>query len=338
MKVVEIAGSFGLRNVKQAERPEPRPGPGEVVLRMCAASLNYRDLLTVRGHYDPKQPLPLIPCSDGVGDVVAVGDGVTRVATGDRVATIFAQRWISGEPTLPRLRSTLGGPLDGTLAQMMKLDAEGVVAVPQHLDDHEAATLTCAGVTAWNALVGEPRLMPGDTVLVQGTGGVSIFALQLASLFGARVIVTSSSDDKLERSKELGAWRTINYVTNPQWGKRCLELTDGQGVDRIVEVGGAGTLAQSLKAVRPGGRIALLGVLSGIASELNILPIFMKQVCVQGVLVGHRESFEEMNRAIEAHRLRPVVDRVFALDETREALEHMASAAHFGKICIAIPA
>ncbi|MCB1037040.1 MAG: NAD(P)-dependent alcohol dehydrogenase [Acidobacteria bacterium] len=336
MKVVEVRGNFGLENLAVTERPSPEPGPGQVLLRMKAASLNYRDLLMVQGQYNPKQPLPLIPCSDGVGEVAAVGAGVSRVAVGDRVATLFAQRWFSGEPTHEKLRSTLGGPLDGTLCQEMVLSAEGVVPVPPHLTDAEAATLPCAALTAWSALVTQGGVKAGDTVLVQGTGGVSIFALQFARLLGARVIVTSSSDEKLERSRVLGAQETLNYRTNPKWGAAALELTGGRGVDHIVEVGGAGTLEQSLRAVRFGGTVSVSGVLSGVSSPLKVLPILMKNVRLQGVLVGHRESFEAMNRAIDTAQLRPVVDRTFPFTEARQALELMARGGHFGKICLEI--
>lgn len=334
MKVLEIQGAFGLENLRPAQRPEPEPGPGEVLLRLRAASLNYRDLLTVQGHYNPKQPLPLIPCSDGVGEVVEVGPGVTRVKGGDRVTPIFAQRWISGEPTREKLRSTLGGPLDGTLAELMVVDQEGLVHAPPHLGDEEAATLPCAAVTAWNAVCVEGGVRPGDTVVVQGTGGVALFALQLAHMAGARVIVTSSRDEKLERARELGAWETINYRANPDWSRAVKELTGGAGAHLIVEVGGAGTLPQSMRAVRFGGRISLIGVLAGGAAELNIAPILMQKVRVQGILVGDRESFEAMNRALTAHQLHPVVDRVFPLAEAHQAFEHMAAGRHFGKICL----
>jgi NADPH:quinone reductase-like Zn-dependent oxidoreductase len=303
---------------------------------MRAASLNFRDLLTVTGRYNPRQPLPLVPCSDGAGEVVAVGEGVRRVAVGDRVATLFAQGWISGEPDRDKLRSTLGGPLDGTLAELMVLDQNGVVRVPDHLSDEEAAALPCAAVTAWSALTTPGPTGAGEVVVAQGTGGVSLFALQLAGLLGARVIVTSSNDEKLERARELGAWATINYNQRPDWGKEVRTLTAGRGADLIVEVGGAGTLAQSLDAVRIGGRIALIGVLSGTAANVDVIPILMKQIRIQGLLVGHREGFESMNRAIEHHGMHPVIDRVFAFDEVRAALEHMAGGKHFGKICIRI--
>jgi NADPH:quinone reductase-like Zn-dependent oxidoreductase len=334
MKVVEIRDSFGLEHLAVGERPAPRPGTGQILLSMRAASLNSRDLLTVLGRYNPRQPLPLIPCSDGVGQVTAVGKGVTRFVVGDRVAPIFAQGWISGEPTRDKLRSTLGGPLDGTLTEQMIVDVEGAVLVPEHLSDEQAATLPCAALTAWSCLVTHGELKAGDTVLVQGTGGVSVFALQLAQALGARVVVTSSSDEKLKRARRLGAWQTINYRETPEWSRRVIELTDGRGVDVVVEVGGAGTLAQSIRAVRFGGRICLIGVLGGAAAELNIVPVFMRQVRVQGILVGHRDGFEDMNRALETSRLIPVVDRVFKLEQAREALEYLASGEHFGKICL----
>jgi NADPH:quinone reductase-like Zn-dependent oxidoreductase len=335
VKAVELR-AWGVENLVLTERPEPRPGPGQVVVRMRAASLNYRDLLMVRGEYNPKQRLPLVPCSDGSGEVVAVGEGVTRAAVGDRVCPTFHQRWIAGEPSRELLRGTLGGPLDGTLAELMAVDEQGLVRVPEHLSDAEAATLPCAALTAWNALVTEGRVTAGETVLVQGTGGVSIFALQLAVLLGARVIATSSRDEKLARARELGAWETINYREQPAWGARAGELTGGRGVDLVVEVGGAGTLEQSLRAVRPGGTIAMIGVLSGAATELRLNSVLMRKIRVQGIIVGPRESFAAMSRAIAHHRLRPVVDRVFPLAETREAFDYLASGRHFGKVVIAL--
>jgi NADPH:quinone reductase-like Zn-dependent oxidoreductase len=336
MRVFEIQDSFGMDNLRLADRPDPVPGPGEVLLRMRAMSLNYRDLMTVRGHYNPRQPLPLIPCSDGVGVVEAIGDGVSRVAVGDRVATIFSQTWIDGPPSVDKLRGTLGGPLDGTLAEKMVLSAEGVVRVPDYLTDAEAASLPCAAVTAWSALVEHGSVTAGDTVLVQGTGGVSIFALQIAAMLEARVIVTSSSDAKLERARELGAWQTINYRDDPSWGTTARAMTDGRGVDHVVEVGGAGTLEQSLKAVRVGGQVSVIGVLSGIASELNIIPILMQHLRLQGILVGSRTGFERMLAAFAASEVRPVVDRVFAFDAAVSAMGRMASAEHLGKICLAV--
>jgi NADPH:quinone reductase-like Zn-dependent oxidoreductase len=332
----EIQGGFGLDKLTLTERPDPRPGPGQVLIRVRAVSLNYRDLLTVDGKYNPKQKLPLIPCSDGAGEVVAVGDGVTRVKPGNRVCGIFAQRWIAGEPTREKLRSTLGGPFDGMLAELVVLHEEGVVHVPPHLTDEEAATLPCAGVTAWSALVTAGRLTAGDSVLLQGTGGVSIFALQFARALGLHPILTSSSDEKLERARELGAGGLINYRQVPDWGARAREVAGGAGVDLVVEVGGAGTLDQSLKAVRMGGTICLIGNLAGIVAQIPLTAVFMQQVRLQGILVGHREGFETMNRAIALRGLRPVVDRVFPFEEARGAFELMGAAGHFGKVCIRV--
>jgi NADPH:quinone reductase-like Zn-dependent oxidoreductase len=336
VRAVEIRGGFGLDHLALVERPEPRPGPGQALVRLRAASLNYRDLLTVEGKYNPKQKLPLIPCSDGTGEVVEIGEGVARVAPGDRVSPLFAQRWLAGAPTREKLRSTLGGPLDGTLAELAVFDQEGLVKIPQHLSDEEAATLPCAAVTAWSALVAEGGVTAGDTVLVQGTGGVSLFALQIAKLLGARVIATSSRDDKLARARALGADAGINYRDVPEWGARVKELTGGAGADHVVEVGGAGTLQQSLRAVRFGGTISLIGNLAGTKAELLLTQIFMQRLRVNGILVGHRESFEAMNRAIALHELRPVIDRVFPLAEVRAAFDHMAAGDHFGKIVIRI--
>jgi NADPH:quinone reductase-like Zn-dependent oxidoreductase len=336
VRAVEIRGAFGLDNLALAERPDPRPAPGQALVRLNAVSLNYRDLLTVEGKYNPKQKLPLIPCSDGAGEVVEIGEGVTRVAPGDRVCGAFAPRWIAGPPTREKLRATLGGPLDGTLAELAVFEQEGLVKIPEHLSDEEAATLPCAAVTAWSALVTEGGLTAGETVLVQGTGGVSLFALQIGKLLGARVIATSSRDEKLQRVREMGAAETINYREVPEWGVRAKELTGGAGVDHVVEVGGAGTLQQSLRAVRFGGTVSLIGNLAGTKTELLLTQIFMQKIRVNGILVGHRESFEAMNRAIALHRLRPVIDRVFSLEESRAAFDHMAARDHFGKIVIRV--
>jgi NADPH:quinone reductase-like Zn-dependent oxidoreductase len=337
MKVFELRDQFGLDSLTLAERPEPKPGPSQVLVQMRAFSLNYRDLMVVKGVYNPKQRLPLVPLSDGVGRVAAVGPGVTRVKPGDRVAGIFMQQWLCGPVTEAKARSSLGAQVDGVLAEYVVLSEEGVVHVPEHLTDEEAATLPCAAVTAWHALVAEGGVQAGDTVVVQGTGGVSLFALQFARLSGARVIATSGSDAKLVRVLELGASDGINYKTTPDWDKPARELTGGVGVDQVVEVGGAGTLPRSFKAVRMGGRISLIGVLTGNSGEVNPLPVLMKNVRLQGIYVGSREMFEAMNRAIALHRLRPVVDRVFPFQEAREALRYMESGAHFGKIALRVP-
>jgi NADPH:quinone reductase-like Zn-dependent oxidoreductase len=332
MKAWEIR-EFGIDALALAERPEPRPGPGEVLLKMRAASLNYRDLMVVKGAYNPRLRMPLVPLSDGVGEVVEVGEGVTRVKGGDRVAGAFFQGWADGELTEDKARTALGGAVDGVLAEYVILHQEGVVPIPEHLSEEAAATLPCAAVTAWNALITQGGLRPGETVLIQGTGGVSLFALQFARLAGARVIATSSSDEKLERARELGADEGINYRTTPDWDERARELTGGRGVDHVVEVGGAGTLGKSLRAVRMGGRISMIGVLSG-GGEVNPVPILMKSIRVQGIYVGSRAMFEAMNGAMALHHLRPVMDRVFPFSEARDALRYMESAAHFGKICL----
>jgi NADPH:quinone reductase-like Zn-dependent oxidoreductase len=333
MRAVEIGPEFGLDHLGVVERPRPRPGPGQILLRVAAASLNYRDLLMVAGRYNPKQPLPLIPCSDGVGVVEELGPNAVRFSPGDRVIPIFAQRWISGRPARDTLRSTLGGPLDGTLAEWMVIGETGAVRAPGHLSDVEAATLPCAAVTAWNAI--EP-LRTGDTVLILGTGGVAVFALQLAVARGARAIVLSSSDEKRTRATELGATHTLNYRTVPEWGKTVREMTDGRGVDVVVEVGGAGTLSQSLAATGFGGQISVIGNLTGASLELDLISVFMRRIRLQGILVGSRESFEQLNRTVEEHELRPVVDRVFDLDGVREAFSYMRSGVHLGKICVEV--
>lgn len=333
MKAFEVQNTFGLDSLGIADRPEPRPGLGQVLLKMRAWSLNFRDLMVVKGLYNPRLRLPFVPLSDGVGEVIELGEGVSRVKKGDRVAGTFMQKWVAGELTEDKARSALGGGGPGLLAEYVVLHEDGVVPVPAHLTDEEAATLPCAAVTAWHALMTEGNIQPGNTVLVLGTGGVSIFALQFARLAGARVLVTSSSAAKLARARELGAADGINYKDNPEWDDRVRELTGGVGVDHVVEVGGAGTLPRSMKAVRLGGRISVIGVLSG-GGQVNPLPLLMKNLRAQGIFVGSREMFEAMNRAIALHQLRPVVDRVFAFAEARAALRYLESAAHFGKIAI----
>jgi len=326
-----LDGGFGFDNLKKVERPDPTPGPGQVVVRVRAVSLNFRDLMVTKGIYNPKMPLPRVPCSDGAGDVIAVGAGVSRVRAGDRVAGIFHQKWLAGQVTEALARSTLGGDLDGMISEQVLLSEDGVVPIPEHLSFAEAATLPCAAVTAWNALV-EGGIKAGDTVLVQGTGGVSIFALQFARLAGARVFVTSGSDTKLNRALEMGATAGTNYKKDPDWEKWARQQT-GVGVDYVVEVGGAGTLERSIKAVRVGGHIALIGVLTG-PGTVNPLPILMKSVRLRGIFVGSRSMFEDMNRAISAAKLRPVIDRAFPFAEFPAALKYMENAAHFGKIVV----
>jgi len=335
MKVFEIRGDWGFDHLHVGTRPDPRPGPGQVLLRMKAASLNYRDLVVPnRGYGAFTGNLPLIPLSDGVGEVIEVGDGVTRVKAGDRVCPCFHQSWIGGPPDLERLTHTLGGPIDGTMAELMCLSAEGVVKVPAHLTDEQAATLPCAALTAWSALVTYDALGPGSRVLVQGTGGVALFALAFAKLAGCHVTVISSSDEKLARARALGAAAGINYTSMPEWSKASREITGGRGFDHIVELGGEKTLPQSLRAIRPGGTLSMIGVLSGPALAAPLGHVVTRQVRLQGITVGSRDGFEAMMRAIEQHRLVPVVDRVFAFEELKEAMAALRQGAHFGKLCI----
>jgi NADPH:quinone reductase-like Zn-dependent oxidoreductase len=333
MKAVVIQSAFGIENLHVIDRPEPKPGAGQILVKMKAWSLNYRDLLVVKGLYNPKLKLPFVPLSDGVGEVIGVGEGVTRVKPGERVAGCFMQRWVGGEINDSRAKSALGGGIEGILAEQVVLHEDGVVTVPPHLSAEEAATFPCAALTAWNALITQGHLKTGDSVLVQGTGGVSIFALQFARLQGARVIATSSSNAKLARVKEMGASDGINYKDTPNWEEKVRELTAGVGVDHVVEVGGAGTLNQSLRAVRTGGHVSVIGVLSG-PGNVNPMPILMKSLRVQGIYVGSRDMFEAMNRAVALHQLRPVIDRVFDFKDIQAALKHMESGSHFGKICV----
>jgi NADPH:quinone reductase-like Zn-dependent oxidoreductase len=336
MKAFEIRDGFGIERLTLVDKPEPVPGPGQALVKMRAFSLNFRDLMVVTGTYNPRMKLPRVPFSDGAGEVAAVGPGVTRVKVGDRVTPIFMQKWIDGEPDVEKGKSALGGAIDGLLAEYVALDQEGLVHIPEHLSYEEAATLPCAAVTAWHALIVEGQIKAGDTVLTQGTGGVSIFATQFAHLAGARVIVISSSDQKIERARKLGASEGINYKETPDWDKRAAELTGGAGVDHLVELGGAGTINRSLRAVRLGGRVYLIGALAGGAGDVSTVSILMKNIRVQGIFVGSRAMFEDMNRAISLHKLQPFVDRVFRFDEAREALRQMESASHFGKICLTV--
>lgn len=334
MKAFVIEEGEGIDRLRPVDLPVPEPRRGEVVLRMRAASLNYRDLEIVRGTYHAGFALPMVPLSDGVGEVAAVGEGVTRVKPGDRVATTFWQGWIAGDFEGIERAVPLGGPGPGVLAEYVRLDAEGVVAVPEPLTDAEAATLPCAALTAWTSLVAEGGIKPGDTVLVQGTGGVAIFALQFAVAAGARAIVTSSSDEKLERARDLGAAGTVNYRTTPEWDAAVRDLTGGRGVDHVIEVGGPGTFARSLAAIRTGGQINVIGYLGGKSAEINPMQIMFRRARIRGIPVGSRDSFEAMNRAIAATGLRPVIDGSFPWTEAREALRHLEAAQHFGKVVL----
>ncbi len=335
MKLYEIP-AFGIDQLRLVETEKPAPGPGHVLVRMTAASLNYRDLMVVRGHYNPKMKLPMVPLSDGVGIVEALGEGVDRFTSGDRVAGIFMQDWIDGRVDKRKFASALGGAIPGVLRDYMLFHQSGLVKPPAHLTDAEAATLPCAAVTAWHALFEEAPSYPGDTVLLQGTGGLSLFALQLAKAAGFRVIITSRSDEKLERARQLGASETINCKRTPDWEEEARRLTNGVGVDHVVEVGGADTLPRSLRAVRMAGTISVIGVLGGNAQAIAPASVLMNSIRVQGIYVGSRAMFERVNRALELHAIRPVVDRVFPWTEAKDAYEYLESQRHFGKICLAI--
>ena len=334
MKALQIQSLGGPDGLKAVNLPEPTPGSGEVLIRVRAASLNFRDLMVLKGTYNPKITLPAVPLSDGAGEVVAVGPGVSKFKAGDRVAAAFMTGWVSGPPTEASAKTALGAGGTGMLAEQVILPESGLVSLPDHLSFEEAATLPCAAVTAWHALISEGKLKAGDTVLTLGTGGVSVFALQFARMHGARVIATSGSDEKLVKVRALGASETINYKTNPEWDRTVRELTNGEGVDHVVEVGGADTLSRSLRAVKVGGKVSLIGVLSGGVAEVNVLPILMRNLRILGIFVGSRTMFEEMNRAIALHKLMPVIDKVFSLDGAAEAYHHLQSGQHFGKVVI----
>jgi len=333
MKVYRLHEFKGADGLRLESLPDPVPAQGEVLLRIRAVSLNYRDLIVANGSYNPKLRLPFVPVSDGAGEVVATGPGASRFTAGQRVVAPFMPGWLEGPPDEDKARSALGGGGKGMLAEFVTLPEQALLPIPAHLSFEEAATLPCAGVTAWNALITSGGLQPGDTVLTLGTGGVSLFAIQFARLAGARVIATSGSDQKLARALKLGATEGINYRTTGDWDKKARELTGGKGVDHIVEVGGTGTLPKSLRAVRLGGYIALIGILSG-AGDVNFVPVLMKHIRVQGIFVGSRAMLEAMNRALEAGGLRPVVDRVFEFEEAAQAFKHLESGVHFGKVVI----
>jgi NADPH:quinone reductase-like Zn-dependent oxidoreductase len=328
----------GVDALVKVERPDPKPAHRQVLVKVAACSLNFRDLGIVRGTYRMPVRDKIIPLSDGAGEVIEVGAGVTRVKVGDKVAGCFFQRWPGGEPPADVQASALGGGIDGMLAEYAVLEEEGVVKIPAHLTVEEGATLPCAAVTAWHALVEHGKVIAGQTVLLQGTGGVSIFALQLAHAMGVQVVITSSSDDKLARAKKLGANHGINYKSTPDWEKAAMDFTGGRGVDQVIEVGGAGTLTRSFGAIRVGGKISMIGGLSGPATELNPVLIQARRANVQGISVGSTQMFEAMNRAIAANGIKPVIDKVFGFDAVQAAYKHMASGAHVGKIVIRVAA
>lgn len=335
MKAWELNDAFGLGNLTLGERADPEPGPHQVAVALAAMSLNFRDLVVVEGNYGRNITTPLIPLSDGAGTVTAIGAGVSRVAVGDRVMPTFFQGWLGGAPRGDRMApTTLGGPLDGTLSESIVIGEEGLVKTPDYLSDEEAACLPCAAVTAWSALISQGELGPGDSVLIQGTGGVALFAVQFAKMIGAEVMVTSSSDEKLETARRLGADHTHNYSTDPDWDKAVKAMTGGEGCDHVLELGGSDTLARSLRAVRTGGHISLIGVLSGAMADLNLPLVVMRNVRLQGVTVGSRETFKSMVRAMALHDIHPVVDTVVPFAEAPEAFKQISAGGHVGKVCI----
>lgn len=335
MNVFELQ-AFGLEHLKRSERPAPEPAAGEALIRIRAVSLNYRDMLVVQGKYDPRLKLPRIPVSDGAGEVVAVGSDVTSWKPGDRVVIPFMPGWLDGALSPGGTASALGGAVDGLLREFVVVPAGALLPPPAHLSFEQAATLPCAGVTAWNGLFASGNLQPGQTLLLQGTGGVSLFGLQFGKMAGATIIVTSSSDAKLERARAMGADHTINYRNEPNWEKRVLEITGGRGVDLTLEVGGAGTLSKTLRATKYEGHISLIGVLAGISGELQLGHILHKALNVRGIYVGSREMFQAMNAALSQQRIEPVIDRIFPFAESVDAFRHLESGQHFGKIVIRI--
>lgn len=327
--------SKGIDGLTRVELPQPKPGSRQLLVKIAACSLNFRDLAVVSGNYRAPTKPDLIPLSDGAGEVVEIGDGVTHFKVGDRVAGNFSQRWYGGQPAPENVGFALGGAIDGTLADYIVLEETGTVKLPDHLSFEEGASLPCAGVTAWHAVVEHGWTKAGNTVLVQGTGGVSIFALQFARALGAEVIATSSSDEKLAHAKRLGAAHLINYKTTPEWDKAAVEITHG-GVDQVIEVGGAGTFMRSLGAIRSGGKISLIGVLTQPQGDFNPTMILAKRANVQGISVGSTQMFEAMNRAMAVNKLRPVIDKVFPFAEAKAAFRHLESQRHFGKVVISL--
>lgn len=333
MRAAQITGAFGLDEVRIQEAPEKPLGAGDVRIRVEAVSLNFRDLLVAKGLYTKKLPFPLTLCSDCAGVVAEIGPGVTRVKVGDRVSPCFMPDWIAGDVTDTAARGALGAFADGVLAETIVMKETALVHVPAHLGAEEAAMLPCAAVTAWHALVVRCHIKAGDTVLTIGTGGVSLFALQIARMHGARVVILSSSDEKLERARAMGVDECINYASTPEWDAALKKR--GIVPDHVVEVGGTATLAKSIKCVRMGGNIALIGNVSG-GGDTNIIPAFMKNLSLHGVFVGSREMFEALNRAVAAQKMIPASSKVFAFEDTVAAMRYLESGAHFGKVVIRV--
>jgi NADPH:quinone reductase-like Zn-dependent oxidoreductase len=333
MKVVELRARKGIESLMVCERPIPRPSPGEILLRIKAVTLNYRDLAIARGTYGTFA-LPIVPASDACGEVTQVGVGVTRFAAGDTVCPLYVMDWISGPAQAEFIARRLGGPQDGVLAEYLCVPEHSAVHAPRHMSSVEAATLPIAALTAWQALFVQGRVTPGDVVVVQGTGGVSTFALQLARGGGASVIATTSSDHKAQRARALGAMHVINYREQPQWQEQVMALTDGRGADHVIDVVGGDNVARSIAAVRIGGTVSLIGFLDDTRGVLDLPAAFGRVVSLNCISVGSRSAFEALVAATEVQRLRPVVSRVFAIDEIHAAYEHLASGTHIGKVAI----
>jgi NADPH:quinone reductase-like Zn-dependent oxidoreductase len=327
--------ALGRTNLRLNEIPQAAPGPGEALVRIGAVSLNYRDKLLYDGNYNPHLEFPITQVADAAGEVVAVGPGVTRVKAGDRVVTNYCTRWIEGEPTSKESLYTLGNSIPGALAEYLVLTENALAIAPAYLTDEEAAALPCAGLTAWYALVEKGGIQSGDTVLVQGTGGVSLFGLQIASALGARVIATSSSDEKLERAKSLGAAHTINYKKTPDWEAEAMALTGNRGVDHILEVVGGSNLARSLKAIRPEGQIAIIGIMEGFDATIPLFGVIQKHAVIRGISVGPLRGLERMLKKFEELELRPVIDSVYSFNEAPKAFDRLEEGA-FGKIVIRV--
>ena len=337
MKAWVLRKTSGLDGLHLVDLPDPEPGPGELLVRVAASTLNYRDVLLLEGGYGSQQKRSdLIPGGDGAGEVVALGADVTRFDVGNRVVGNLYQDWLSGRPTEETLKVDLGRTVDGMWCEYRVFAESGLVAVPDHLSDVEAATLPIAGLTSWSAVVTQGRTVPGDTVLVQGSGGVSLFALQFAKLAGAHIIATSSSDEKLQRLGELGADHLINYRQDAEWGNTVREITGGLGVDNVIVVAGGESMRQSFRALRVGGTISVIGVLAGPVHELSLARVVMRNAHLEGITVGNREGLETMVRAIASSQFKPVIDRVYPFDEIKAAVERVSSPELFGKVCVTI--
>jgi len=337
MRAFQIKNQWSRQGLTQVELPEPQCRADQVKLQMLSAAVNFRDLVVMNhGYGSSSGSLPLIPLSDGVGQVVEVGQQITGLSPGQRVCPLFMQSWQDGPANRERLGHSLGGPLDGVMADYRSFPANAVAPVPDYLSNAEAATLPCAALTAWNAVITYSGLKPGDSVLILGTGGVALFALQFCKLAGYRVIITSSNDSKLAMAKSLGADVGINYRRHPDWDRQVRLASEERGVDLVVELGGEKTLPLSLRAVRTGGTLALIGVLSGAILSANLGLIVTRQLRLQGITVGSRADFEAMCRAMAQHQIRPVIDRLFEFEQLPEALDHLAAASHFGKLVVQI--